>query len=197
MIRSKKKLFRDEHHVKWHVTTAYVQVIYDDLGLVFTGRNAANLSVIRIHFLSKEENNKLNLELLDKNYKAQRATSSINITRNQYFELYSDMDSHNIGPLTNNSFSGELTINGESLNPNALLVEIDKEDYKNKAKLSGDSFHRYEFPQKLFSQDFSCYVPAPPFSNIGFCACLTPRIQLLLNEDNMKPHSLRFRISIQ
>ncbi len=179
VVNHRKKRFKDKHHGTKHVIPAYVEIIYNESGLIFFGKNEDMVSKLQINFCSKELTEKYIQRTLEEEFELKKDDSGFILTKEQAFkEIYVDT----FRPFTKNQFSGSLFISSN-------LVETDSPLFKPEEEINlyQDAF----FDTIIFDKKYSCMVPVMGIVE-GFCECSSSGLQFILYK-NMKLHSLKYR----
>ncbi|PVY40947.1 hypothetical protein C8E01_106289 [Pontibacter virosus] len=183
VIKHKKHSFKDRHHGTRHVIPKYVEIIYNQSGLVFKGSDKSKISKLQINFRSKDLTEKYVMAALEKEYELKRNDSGFNLTKNQYTQTFKDIYMSTFEPWTERTYSGKLFFLNHEIVADSSLNDL--------ADAALNLYEQAFFDKDLFNEKFSCMIPAAVIA-VGFCECSSDGTRLILFDEDLKLQIVRY-----
>lgn len=183
IISHKRKRFKDKHHGTRHVIPAYVEIIYNNSGLVFKGADENKISELQINFRSKEITEKYVLTVLEKEYELSKNDFGFNLSKSQDQKAFKEIYMKTFEPWTDQQFSGNLFIENQKVTSEDSIFDL--------KETNGNLYEDAFFDTKTFNQKFGCMTPASAIV-VGFCECFSNGLQLILFDEEMKLQLVKF-----
>jgi len=183
VIRYKKKRFKDKHHGTRHVIPAYVEIIYNNSGIVFKGADENKISEIQINFRSKEITEKYVLTALEKEYELSKNDFDFNLSKSQHQKAFKEIYMNTFEPWTDQQFSGNLFIENQKVTSDDSIFDL--------SETNGNLYKDAFFDTKAINQTFGCMTPASVIV-VGFCECFSNGLKLILFSEEMKLQIVKF-----
>ncbi|WP_188500503.1 DUF7738 domain-containing protein [Pontibacter amylolyticus] len=183
VVKHKKQNFKDRHHGTRHKIPKYVEIIYNQSGLVFKGSDESKISKLQVNFRSKDLTEKYVTATLEKEYELRKNDPGFSLTKNQHAQTFKDIYMNTFGPWTEQTYSGKLFFLDHKIVADSSMND-----------LTDATLNLYEkafFDKILFNEKFSCMIPAAVIV-FGFCECSSNGTRLMLFDEGMRLHSIRY-----
>ena len=183
VVTHKKKKFKDRHHGTRQVIPKYVEVIYNESGLVFRGSDENKISELQINFRSRRLTEKYVLSVLEKEYELSKNDPGFNLSKSQHLKAFKEIYLKTFEPWTEYQYSGKISIENHEVTSDNSIFDL--------TETNVNLFEDALIDKNVFNEKFGCMIPASAIV-VGFCECFSNDIRLILFGEDMKLQSIKY-----